>query len=333
VLICQSADFSGADFGEHCVIERGEPDRRSAHADANPLALLYPPRHTFTELTKDDHAQWLPVDSRIHMSGRLLQLRWRFERTKSALLRTANPRIKSLQRANVAGLSLFRVSLAECRLTTARGLDQLRIDNLDAFGTSHNLAPRAASHVPAPLWTSRAVLFEEGVVRGKRDDYDPDERVNPHLVAGAYRELRKSFEDAKNEPGAADFYYGEMEMRRRGRQLFSVERALISAYWLLSGYGLRAWRALAVLVALFASAAFLLSVGDYATTNAQPPHALDYKEALVFLVRDATVLLRPAGPATVTTHGLGTALDLVIRIATPVLFALVALAIRARVKR
>ncbi|MFZ1177322.1 MAG: hypothetical protein WAO15_13855, partial [Mycobacterium sp.] len=29
-----------------------------------------------------------------------------------------------------------------------------------------------------------------------------------------YRDLRKGLEEAKNEPGAADFYYGEMEMRR-----------------------------------------------------------------------------------------------------------------------
>ena len=33
-------------------------------------------------------------------------------------------------------------------------------------------------------------------------------------IAGIYRDLRKGLEDVKNEPGAADFYYGEMEMRR-----------------------------------------------------------------------------------------------------------------------
>jgi hypothetical protein len=31
------------------------------------------------------------------------------------------------------------------------------------------------------------------------------------LVA-LYRQLRKAQEDAKNQPGAADFYYGEKEM-------------------------------------------------------------------------------------------------------------------------
>jgi hypothetical protein len=41
--------------------------------------------------------------------------------------------------------------------------------------------------------------------------------LRPRLVlfdiAGLYRALRKGREDARDEPGAADFYYGEMEMR------------------------------------------------------------------------------------------------------------------------
>jgi hypothetical protein len=32
-----------------------------------------------------------------------------------------------------------------------------------------------------------------------------------------YRALCKAFEDSKNEPGAANFYYGGMEMRRHDR--------------------------------------------------------------------------------------------------------------------
>ena len=39
-------------------------------------------------------------------------------------------------------------------------------------------------------------------------------QVDAREVAGVYRDLRKGREDNKDEPGAADFYYGEMEMRR-----------------------------------------------------------------------------------------------------------------------
>ncbi|MGW2055916.1 hypothetical protein ACWCOZ_18715 [Streptomyces sp. NPDC001840] len=69
--------------------------------------------------------------------------------------------------------------------------------------------------------------------------------VGPAQLAPVYRALRKTFEDGKDEPGAADFYYGETEMRRHGRTgTARAERGLLHGYWMLSGYGLRASRAL-----------------------------------------------------------------------------------------
>ena len=50
-------------------------------------------------------------------------------------------------------------------------------------------------------------------------------------IAGLYRALRKGREDTKDKPGAADLYYGEMEMRRHARPGVSrrrVERAVLS---------------------------------------------------------------------------------------------------------
>jgi hypothetical protein len=38
--------------------------------------------------------------------------------------------------------------------------------------------------------------------------------IGPDCIAVLYRDLRKAHEDCKDEPGASDFYYGEMEMRR-----------------------------------------------------------------------------------------------------------------------
>jgi hypothetical protein len=78
--------------------------------------------------------------------------------------------------------------------------------------------------------------------------------------------LRKGREDNKDEPGAADFYYGEMEMRRHAKRsearrerrrehrstgaAAAVEYVILSVYWLVAGYGLRAWRALAALAVI-----------------------------------------------------------------------------------
>ena len=103
----------------------------------------------------------------------------------------------------------------------------------------------------------------------------PPDALNPGQIAALYRAPRKGCEGTKDEPGAADFYYGEMEMRRarspraaarnsaRGR----AERGIPAVYWLVSGYGLRAWRAFAWLAALTA----LLAVAFHAVGFAKPP--------------------------------------------------------------
>src|SRR6266478_2196467 len=41
-------------------------------------------------------------------------------------------------------------------------------------------------------------------------DLEKPMALDPGAISGLYRALRKSREDAKDEPGAADFYYGEM---------------------------------------------------------------------------------------------------------------------------
>jgi hypothetical protein len=94
-------------------------------------------------------------------------------------------------------------------------------------------------------------------------------------IAELYWGLRKGREEDKDEVGAGDFYYGEMEMRRhtghketisvpgiQSRRHGLVERSIMAVYWLVSGYGLRGWRALGCLfVAVIAAAIGLQAVG------------------------------------------------------------------------
>jgi len=54
-------------------------------------------------------------------------------------------------------------------------------------------------------------------------------------------------QDGKDTPGVIEFYYGEMELRRKGSE---PEKYLIHAYWLVSGYASRARRALLTIVGL-----------------------------------------------------------------------------------
>src|SRR5207237_62766 len=95
----------------------------------------------------------------------------------------------------------------------------------------------------------------------------PNSALDAPSIATIYRDLRKGREANKDEPGAADFYYGEMEMRRltgsapnrKESPLARVvhplrvhgkltrdrgEHLILTLYWLTSGYGLRASRAL-----------------------------------------------------------------------------------------
>jgi hypothetical protein len=132
-----------------------------------------------------------------------------------------------------------------------------------------------------------------------------------------YRALRKSFEDSKNEPGAADFYYGEMECRRHSDMSSRTERVILWFYWLLSGYGQRASRALIALVLVVAVVAGLLTVlgQDFGMA------ARIAMGAVVF--RDDRTDLTAAGEWTL----------LVARLLGPLLLAMAVLAIRARVKR
>jgi hypothetical protein len=150
-------------------------------------------------------------------------------------------------------------------------------------------------------------------------------------IAGLYRALRKGREDAKDEPGAGDFYYGEMEMRRRPRRGRSggasrgrVERSVLTAYWLVSGHGLRAWRALAWLfVSVMVATLGLRAVGF-------THHRHPWSSAFLYTAGAVTHLVNP--PEGLLTEP-GQAIRIAIGLTGPVLLGLALLAIRGRIKR
>ena len=169
-------------------------------------------------------------------------------------------------------------------------------------------------------------------------------------VAETYRVLRKALEDNKDHAGASDFYYGEMEMRRRAAPLDSVEWWLLTAYRTVSGYGLRAWRAVTALAAVIGVAGLLFSfecLARLTTTsvidkiNMQSGKAtyltpdeggLPWWRATLFAAQETVALFR-TNQTGVTLVGFGYIVDLAVRILGPVLLALAILAIRNRTKR
>ncbi len=275
----------------------------------------------------------------------LVQAVW-YLAPQAALELSAQPRLLSVQGANVAGLAVSNVDLAECRFAGAHNLDRLRLETKVAFST-----------VPVRLpWDWRQVIAEERAWRAARRKrwatrqwwpawlHRPFGREWPEVlpaeqIAGLYRALRKGREDAKDEPGAADFYYGEMEMRRHARRPTrsstdnltgelsrgEVERAILTVYWLVSGYGLRAWRALAWLVAVIAGFAVAFHLAGFT----RPPQPVSYWTSLLYAFR-ATLSLTDSE---VELTAWGKLLQGLLRLTGPVLLGLTLLAIRARTKR
>jgi hypothetical protein len=260
------------------------------------------------------------------------------------------PQLMSLRRANVSGLGLSTVSAADCRFAGAHNLDKLRLESDVSFATA--LSPVGSG---APRWGGREVIAEERAWRADPRRANRSRRrwvaprwpdwlgvqpdvLDPGQIAGLYRALRKGREDVKDEPGAADFYYGEMEMRRarpvssrnpggqssataKGR----VDRGILAAYWLVSGYGLRAWRAVAGLAVVTALLAVAFHLGGFAV----PPRPVSYWTSLLYAFR-ATLSLTDDE---VKLTAWGKLLQGVLRLTGPVLLGLALLALRGRVKR
>jgi uncharacterized protein YjbI with pentapeptide repeats len=232
-------------------------------------------------------------------------------------------RVVSLRRATAGELVLSGVGLEDCVFAGAHGLDKLRIDATCSFQR-----PPAWPRETWRPFTNRRLIAEEAqwrqvhhtrgwVPASTTASPESDDSVPTALeIAGIYRDLRKGLEDAKDEPGAADFYYGEMEMRRlaarkhrhqdtdrgepKGRRPSWTERRLLDAYWAVSGYGLRAWRALTALAVLLIGCAALFTLPAFVKT--QPGASVPFTKSLEFTARESLTLTRAAGPPTPTNH-------------------------------
>jgi uncharacterized protein YjbI with pentapeptide repeats len=240
-------------------------------------------------------------------------------------LSTALPRIESLRYANVEALTLANVDLRACRFAGVRNLDRLRLEGDVHFAG----AP--------PLRAQRRVIAEEQYWRARRHQgggwvdtacaitspFVQEEKVQPRQLASTYRALRKSLEDSKDTPGAADFYYGEMEMRRHSKATPWFERALIWAYWILSGYGVRASRSILGLLIVVAAFGWLYAEVGFVT---------DSSLLTGLLAASRAALLIPYDDAPTLSHA-GEAFQIGLRLLGPLLVGLTLLSIRARIKR
>ncbi len=279
------------------------------------------------------------------------------------------PLLTSLRGSDAANLSITDVDLSQCAFAGARLLDQLRLEGRCIYDHPPRGMCTGWAWPPAWRWSSRRSIAEERTWRATTRKYagwrnsssTQIAEVGPERLAGLYRQLRKAQEDAKNEPGAADFYYGEMEMRRHATVTPAGERAILWLYWLISGYGLRALRSLAALLVLgvivttalvgwglaatappqHLSGTITSRVGNRtridATLNTAKPHLPPAGQRWIWqrtwtsteVTLDSIVFRTTSQPLTTT----GTWTTDTARILGPVLLALTLLAVRNRVKR
>ncbi|MFF3350967.1 hypothetical protein [Streptomyces sp. NPDC002779] len=276
----------------------------------------------------------------------------------------ATVRLASLRGVDAAHLVLADVDLSGCLFTGTVHLDQLRLEGTCSFD---KVPPGTHRQRWRPIrLTQRRTLAEEHHWRASQPTAVPGwnvavlgaGRVGPAQLAPHYRALRKAFEDGKNEPGAADFYYGEMEMRRHDRTgTTRAERGLLHGYWMLSGYGLRASRALGWLAAaMLVTIVLLMGFGlprdspkqeatgtvplgggkvTFEIDKANPKNPTRerltgerFEKALNVTLN--SVVFRSSGQDLTTA---GSYIEMASRVTEPVLLGLAVLAIRNRVKR
>ena len=276
--------------------------------------------------------------------------------TLSGVLNDDSPaaRLLTISGAQVATLAISGVDLSHCRFFGAHGLESMiikpscsmartpkRLRCIDRemifeelewrYGDEHDrLGRRWRLRWPGgPLWVTSAASRSDATPAAKGAP-----RLSPVQLAAEYRALRKAREDNKNQAGAGDLYYGEMEMRRltslpsgRGWLRAICDRSVITAYWLLSGYGLKASRAFLSWVILVVAGALLL-----ATWGVSPEPS--FRRALLFSFECTSSLIRVAHlPEGYKLSHVGEVVQVVLRLSGPLLVGLWLLALRSRVKR
>ncbi|MFD0151152.1 pentapeptide repeat-containing protein [Streptomyces sp. NPDC055721] len=361
-LICADrAVFTNAQFRSPASIEVAAPHMECRNSHWSSTATLRV-RYASADFTN----AWFEYPVSVSASAEPFVAT--FDRSTDERIFSGDPgvRLNSLRGVDATHLLLTDIDLSMCTFAGAFHLDQLRMHGNCSFAS----VPAGFRILPVPRrWTTRRVLAEEHNWRAQRQETSTDgwqllpssegmgRSPGPQHIAILYRELRKSLEDAKNEPGAADFYYGEMEMRRLSHRWREVERWLLQTYWMLSGYGLRAsrsicWLAVAMMITVILMMSFGLPVespkqtatGILYSRSGQVSFKIDkedpknptgnrfttkrFEKALNVTLN--SVVFRSSGQDLTTAGGY---IEMASRISEPVLLALAVLAIRSRVKR
>lgn len=364
--------WSGAEFSKPITIEMAAPRVRFRRTRFDSAATIKV-RYAAVDLT--DATMSSPVTVIAHPTPFVTTGASGLERVSEARLIDQNVNevasVISVRGVDVSHLVLTDVYLTDCEFSGAVQLDKIHLQGDYRFPAASTKWGRFLG-IPLLRPTRRVTLAEEQYWRASRSSStgsgwktgstshnpDPDTFTpKPRNLAATYRELRKSLEDSKNEPDAADFYYGEMEMRRHDETRPAAERVLLALYWLISGYGLRATRAFtALLIALCLASSAVMLLGLPSSSQPVRPSTsateavLDRKEKTPTLSLGVEIKQRASWRrfeeanranlnaiffrrSEVNLTTVGVYIQMVARLIVPTFFVLGVLAIRNRVKR
>lgn len=243
------------------------------------------------------------------------------------------PSILSMQDTDTNSITLARLSLKECKFHGAHNLGSLSLES----STELHFSPQFANvkrrciaeeiqwrakrkNITSKLWLS-LIPKKDDKVRQECKEIIP---LLPRQIAVLYRDLRRGLEARADQPGAADFYYGEMEMRRHDSDTSLSDRLILTLYWLTSGYGLRASRSFLLLFTLVVIATVALQ--KFGFTNGP----VGWSTAWLYVLKSVLPGFKSTG---VTLTFIGECIEIAVRFVSPILLALFFLALRGRVKR
>lgn len=264
---------------------------------------------------------------------------------------SSSPRLVNVSEMDGDELRIGAVDVSSCQLAAAASLGPIDPHGLEiGFG--------------AAGLTRRRYVADEGArptlrARWQTSRHERESRrARAQQLAATYRDLRRGNEEIGNHAGSNDLYYGERLWERKASSVGGVDWLWLAAYGLV-GYGVRPLRPLLWLVALVLGAALAFGavnglyyertvVGSPAEkvtalcdrggqTGATLNHVqkvacpADLAKRLEFTVRTTTTIIRPIGGF--ETYRSGIPLDIVVRLAAALLFALLVLAVRNRVRR
>jgi len=176
-------------------------------------------------------------------------------------------------------------------------------------------------------WFDRAGLYDE-----VREEGETFSKPWPGIER-LYRQLKKNYEERGDYPRAGDFHIGEKEMRRRNPETRWGPRLLLNIYRALSKYGERALPAVLWLIGIV-----LVCMTAYVSLGAMPggkPTPLspwriaDWIRGLTISMETTFFPVQSAGFRDAWPR----LLNVIQRILSPPIIALLVLALRQRVKR